>query len=467
MNSNENIQVIEIPKWGLSMEEGTIVEWLIKEGDSFETGDLIAEIESSKIVNGLEAHFAGTLRQILAAAGETLPVGAVIGIAADQSVSDDALVDYIAALGVGAETVSPDEGAAGQVSEPNAQAIKSSRPESSGHAFTNDIPAELMTGSADSEVHATLHARRLARDLGINLHKVPGTGRNKRISRQDVLDAILRIGGSVAPEFLAPNARTRLPHATERGATVPAHLDERNGSSRFTLGNIGSSVATDVALSGMRRSIAERMARSKHESPHFRVVVDVEIDQLLSARKEKNNKQSNVRISVNDYLIKACARALVQVPACNVQFDGHTIRRFHDAHISVAVALDDGLISPIVKNANNKSLVEIADDLRVLIGKAEEGALAADEYQGGTFTISNLGTYGVKHFDAIVNPPQGAILAVGIGEQRPIVRDGKVIISTVMTLTLSSDHRVIDGVVAARFLGMIKEFLENPAVLES
>lgn len=461
MNPNPSIQLLEIPKWGLSMEEGTIISWLIAEGDSFAEGDLLAEVESSKIVNELEAHIPGTLRKILADADETLPVGAPIAIVADASVSDDEIAAYIAALTTETESTPMSVEDGGGDSRSQCPSSEASSPELSRAGASNSVPAELAEGSDDSNVHATLHARRLAQELEINLNKVSGTGRNGRISRQDVLDAIIRSGGSVAEDLMPPSAQTRA--VVSGGGVVSAPA----APSGFVLGAIDSALASDTPLSGMRRTIATRLAESKQDSPHFRVVMDVEIDALLAARKRKNDESSDARISVNDYLIKACARALLEVPECNVQFDGQTIRQYHNAHISVAVALDTGLISPIVRDANEKSLTDIAKDMQELTAKARDGALSADEFQGGTFTVSNLGGFGVKHFDAIINPPQGSILAVGAGEQRTVVRDGKATIATVLILTLSSDHRIIDGALAARFLGVVKGYLEDPAALQS
>lgn len=461
MNADPKIQLLEIPKWGLSMEEGTIISWLIAEGDSFAEGDLLAEIETSKIVNELEAHIPGTLRKILAEANETLPVGAPIAVVADASVSDDEITAYIAALTTATGLVltnmeDHDQDTASQ-SPDRVKALSGSAPAGA----SNSVASELAEGPDDSNVHATLHARRLAQKLGINLNKVSGTGRNGRISRQDVLDTVVQAGGSVAADLMPPSAQNRA--ATSGAGTVPVTV----APAEIKLATVDSTLASDIPLSGMRRTIATRLVESKQRSPHFRVVMDVEIDALLVARKTQNDESSDVRISINDYLIKACANALLEVPECNVQFDGQVIRRYRNAHISVAVALDSGLISPIVRDANTKGLAAIAKDMQSLTTKAREGALSADEYQGGTFTLSNLGSYGVKQFDAIINPPQVAILAVGAGEQRTVVRDGKATIATVLTLTLSSDHRVIDGALAARFLGVLKGFLENPETLQS
>jgi len=217
----------------------------------------------------------------------------------------------------------------------------------------------------------------------------------------------------------------------------------------------------------MRRTIAGRLQASKQTAPHFRVSLDVKLDTLLSPRKQINAANPAVNISVNDFVIKACASALVKSPAINVQYDeaSQTIRSFKNADISVAVAIDDGLITPIVKTANSKTLSEVSTDMRTLATKAKAGTLKPEEFQGGSFSISNLGMFGVKQFDAIINPPQGAILAVGGGEPRAVAENGELAVATVMTLSLSSDHRVIDGADAAQFLQLLKQFIENPSLM--
>ena len=215
----------------------------------------------------------------------------------------------------------------------------------------------------------------------------------------------------------------------------------------------------------MRKTIASRLQASKQTAPHYRVHIDVEIDNLLATRKQINDVNSETKISVNDFIIKACASALIRVPALNVQFNGEQITHFSDADISVAVAIKDGLITPIISSANQKGLESISHEMRDLSTRAKLNRLKPEEFQGGNFCISNLGMYGIKQFDAIINPPQGAILAVGAGEQRAVVKNGELAVATVMSLTLSSDHRIIDGAVAAQFMSVLKGFLEQPATM--
>jgi pyruvate dehydrogenase E2 component (dihydrolipoamide acetyltransferase) len=215
----------------------------------------------------------------------------------------------------------------------------------------------------------------------------------------------------------------------------------------------------------MRKTIAGRLQASKQTAPHYRVQIDAELDNLLATRKQINDVNTQTKVSVNDFIIKACASALIRVPAVNVQFDGEQVTQFTDADISVAVAIKDGLITPIISGANTKGLESISHEMRDLSTRAKLNRLKSEEFQGGSFCISNLGMYGIKQFDAIINPPQGAILAVGSGEQRAVVKNGELAVATVISLTLSSDHRIIDGAVAAEFMSVLKGFLEQPATM--
>lgn len=506
---SSDIQLIEIPKWGLSMEEGTVNQWLINEGDSFETGDELVEIESSKIVNVVEAHFSGTLRRIIAKSGETLPVGVPIGVAADASVTDEEIDAYVGTISSAANassvTTQADQKSDAEekpatLTEPSAKAT----PEPEIKAGSTVVPESLKQGEDDTGLHASLHARRLAQELGINLNNVTASGRNNRISRQDVENAIIAAGGSVAS---SPRVKAQKPsgstkddsqvaatpvarrlakqlginlndcrssgsrgrvckadvEAAHLAATGPVTADSPASTTQVITSP--SNESTEIPMDGMRRTIAARLQESKQTAPHFRLTVDVDIDRLLAIRKKLNTSNPSAKVSVNDFLIKAAATALMKVPDCNVQFDGNSIVRFKDADISVAVALEGGLITPIVKAANNKGLVEISNEVRSLVTKAKAGTLTPDEFQGGTFSISNLGMFGIKQFDAIINPPQGAILAVGSGEQRIVVKDGEPAVATILTLTLSSDHRVIDGALGAQFLQALKWLVENPAMM--
>ncbi|HCP5866270.1 TPA: 2-oxo acid dehydrogenase subunit E2, partial [Klebsiella pneumoniae] len=286
----------------------------------------------------------------------------------------------------------------------------------------------------DSQVSATPLARRLAGKLGINLHDCRSSGSRGRVSRDDVLAAALLLDEH--------------PQTSPVQESAPAPFES-------------------IPMSGMRRAIASRLQTSKQQSPHFRLSVELDLERLLALRQDINREVSGVKISVNDLLVKACALALVAVPDVNIQFDeaAQSIRRFTDADISVAVALPAGLITPIVRSANRKSISDISNEIHALVTRAKAGTLKPEEFQGGTFSVSNLGMLGIRQFDAIINPPQSAILAIGAGEMRAVVRDGQIVARQQMTVSLSCDHRVIDGAAGAAFLRELKRLTETPTLM--
>jgi len=493
-----DIQILEIPKWGLSMEEGTLVAWHISEGDSFSEGDDLCDIETSKITNVYEAPFSGVLRKKIAELGVTLPVKAPIGLVADMSVTDEEVERFLAGLGGAADDVNNTDEVEAVDPKPSSVDVEQ-KSETTQHApGADNIPDILLSGQDDADVFATLHARKFAKKLGINLHNVSGSGRRNRISKKDVIEAIQEKGGqwegaweaeakAIGPAHekakkikATPIAKrlaeklgvdlnacpTESSHGRIGKADVErAHKAAQNKTTTLPalIDNISGSAGTE--LSQMRKVIATRLQQSKQEAPHFRLVIECEIDKLLAARKLINDNFPNVKISINDMLVKACAEALVKNPECNVQFDGQTLFRFEDVDISIAVALEGGVITPKITKANKKGLSQISTEAADLIVRAKEGRLSPDEYQGGTFTISNLGMFGIKNFDAVINPPQCAILAVGVGEKRSIVRNDEAVIATMMTLTLASDHRVIDGATGAKFLQSLKALIENPSLM--
>lgn len=423
------IVALTVPRWGMAMEEGTVVGWLRNEGDAVAPGDDIAELESSKIVNVLQAHDGGVLRRQVAAVGTTLPVGALIGVLSDPSIPDADIEAFVAAFKP-APNVATTESAPAPAAAAAAPAAADSAP-----AAGLVVPAQLRQGADDSALPASPHARRFAREHGINLHNVKGSGRGGRIQTEDIEQAIVAGGGS-------------LPAAAPARTTAAA-----------------AEIVEQTPLSGMRQTIAKRLKEAKLDAPHFRLVADARADALLAARRDYNAAHGDTAVSVNDLLLKACAVALIEVPACNVQFDGSMLRRFRNADIAMAVALDAGLITPIVRAVNLKSAAEIAAATRDLVARARAGSLKAAEYEGGTFTVSNLGMFGVRQFDAIINRPQAAILAAGAIEERVVARDGKPAIARMWTLTMSCDHRVIDGAVGAAFLRALVHAIESPALL--
>ncbi|MDC1090906.1 pyruvate dehydrogenase complex dihydrolipoamide acetyltransferase [Emcibacteraceae bacterium] len=286
--------------------------------------------------------------------------------------------------------------------------------------------------ASGERVFASPLARRIAKQSGYDISQIPGTGPRGRVIKRDV-------------ESYTPAAAT----SAAMGAV------SMDGDTPFE----------EIKLSNMRKTIAKRLTESKQTVPHFYVTVDIELDNLMTARKQLNAMSDEYKISVNDFIIKACAAALMKVPAANVQYMGDTMRQFKRADISVAVAIEGGLITPVVRGADMKGLRQISDETKDLARRAQEGKLAPEEYAGGTFSISNMGMMGVKNFDAVINPPQAAILAVGAGEQRPVVKNGELTVATVMTVTLSCDHRAIDGAVGAEYIAAVKMFLEQPSAM--
>ncbi|MFA2970102.1 2-oxo acid dehydrogenase subunit E2 [Acinetobacter pittii] len=503
------IKTLEIPKWGLSMEEGTIAQWLIKEGDSFNKGDEICEIETTKIVNVLEAPFAGTLRKILAKDGDTLPVGGLIAVCADSEVSDAEIEQFIASLG-GSAAKAPEASSEQSKAETSAPvAEKAEQPQTASApakvVAKGDyaVPESLQGYQTSDELFTTPHALKLAEKHNVNLAKVTGSGREGRISVQDIQNAVQAAGGQWPDVKQQTQAKVVKSSADDSGVSatpVARRLAKQWGINlndcrvSGTRGRVckedveavyyrnnptsvneqpvqcaaqPQSTVTTVTMNGMRKAIASRLQAAKRNAPHFRLVVDLNVEALQKLRKQINETVPQVKLSINDMLIKAAAAALIKVPEVNVQFDEATqsILQFSQADISVAVAIPNGLITPIVKAANQKSLAQISDDMRDLATRAKTGKLQPDEFQGGSFSISNLGMLGIKQFDAIINPPQGAIMALGASESRAVVENGNVVVREIVTATLSCDHRVIDGAVGAKFLASFKQFVENPALI--
>lgn len=422
------IRALTVPKWGMAMEEGTLVNWLVAEGDRVNPGDPIAEIESSKIVNVMETQYPGVVRRRLQAVDETLPVGALVAVIADADIPESAIDAFIADFRIADEVIDMQ---AGSTVETSMKAVAA--PPAAVEA-TTVAPERLKQGGDDSNVNASPHARRLAQDLGINLNNITGSGRRGRISVDDIEQAIIAAGGTLGK---AP--------ATGAEETI---YDE-------------------VPFTGMRQTIARRLQEAKQTAPHYRLNVEVEVDALLALRESINQAASpaHPKVSINDLLLKACALALMHAPECNVQFTDNVIRRFRHADIALAVALGDGLITPVLRRVETKSIAEIAAESRSLVAKARAGTLAREDYEGGSFTISNLGMYGVHSFDAIINPPQCAILAVGAARPAVVAREGIPAVATVIALSLSLDHRIIDGATGARWLKALTEIIRNPIAL--
>jgi pyruvate dehydrogenase E2 component (dihydrolipoamide acetyltransferase) len=419
---------ILMPALSPTMTEGNLARWLKQEGDRIKAGDVIAEIETDKATMEVEAVDEGILGRILVPAGT-------------QGVKVN---DVIAVLVEAGEAV-PAAGAA-----PKAAAAPAATPAPVA-APVAAAPAPVAAPASGDRVFASPLARRMAAQAGVDISKIAGSGPNGRIVKADV-DAALSRGP--APATAAAPAAAPAPIAAPRPA-APVAITAPH---------------TAVPNSSMRKVIARRLAESKATIPHFYVSTDVEIDALLKIRADLNARSPKdgpgaYKLSVNDLVIKATAVTLRRFPNVNAMWTEDAILQLHDVDISVAVSITDGLITPIVKNADIKGLAAISNEMKDLAARAKSGKLKPEEFQGGGFSISNMGMYGVRDFAAIINPPQAGILAVSAGEQRPVVKNGALAIATVMTLTLSVDHRVIDGALAAEFLQALKRNIEDPLSL--
>ena len=426
---------LKMPALSPTMEEGTLAKWLVKEGDTVSSGDLIAEIETDKATMEFEAVDEGVITQLLVAEGtDGVKVGTVIAII--QGEDDDATAAPKAAAPVAAQEPKPAIVAAAPAPAPVAAPVAAAAKSSSG-----------------DRVKASPLAKRIAAEKGIDLTLVTGTGPNGRIVKEDV-EAFSGAGRSPAPSTaMDPGLRREAPTADSRPST----------GSGLTVdgGNIPHEV---VKLSNMRKTIARRLTESKQQVPHIYLTVDVRLDALLKLRGELNAslEPRGIKLSVNDMLIKALGLALIQVPKCNVSFAGDNMLQYSRADISVAVSVPTGLITPIVTDAANKSLSKISTEIAELAARAKEGKLQPHEYQGGTASISNMGMMGIKQFEAVINPPQAMIMAIGAGEKRPYIVDDALAIATVMSATGSFDHRAIDGADGAQLMKVFKELVEKP-----
>ena len=422
---------ILMPALSPTMTEGNLAKWLKKEGDAIKAGEAICEIETDKATMEVEAVDEGVLEKILVPGG-TQGVKVNAPIAVLRAEGDTGKTPVAKVLAPPAAVAAPVAAVAAPVSAALAPAPR-----------------------AGSRIIASPLAKRLAAQAGLDLAGVTGTGPRGRIVKHDVAEALAR--GPVAKPAPAAAAPASAPVAA---APRPASGDD----ARAWSDKVGLKYRTQ-ANSGMRKVIARRLSEAKQTIPHFYLSVDVTLDALLKVRAELNGKSDAYKLSVNDFVIRAASLALRKVPAANAAWTEENILLFEQVDMSVAVATPSGLITPIIKAADTKGLATISAEMKDLAARARDGKLKPEEFQGGTFTISNLGMYGISAFSAIINPPQGCILAVAAGEQRPVVRDGALAIATVMTCTLSVDHRVVDGAVGAEFLAVFKKLLEDPLTM--
>jgi pyruvate dehydrogenase E2 component (dihydrolipoamide acetyltransferase) len=408
---------LKMPALSPTMEEGTLSKWLVKEGDEVSSGDILAEIETDKATMEFEAVDEGTIARILVAEGtDGVKVGQPIAILAGEG--EDV-----------SEAAEP-EAKVKKEEAPKAESGKKPEPEEKPEL--EEKPEPKRESKSGERIKASPLARRIAEDRGIDLSSIDGSGPGGRIVKADIEKAPAETAAP-ATKPAAPVDPGEIPHET-------------------------------VKLSNMRKTIARRLTEAKQTIPHIYLTVDIRLDALLKLRSELNAglEGRGIKLSVNDLLIKALAAALIEVPECNVSFAGDTLIQYSRADISVAVSIPGGLITPIITDAGGKSVSAIATEMKDLAARARDGKLSPEEYQGGTASISNMGMYGIKAFDAVINPPQGMIMAIGAGEKRPYVINDSLQIATVMSATGSFDHRAIDGADGAKLMQAFKRLVENP-----
>jgi pyruvate dehydrogenase E2 component (dihydrolipoamide acetyltransferase) len=450
---------VMMPKGSDTMTEGKVLKWLKKEGDAISTGDTVVEIETDKVDMEVEAMGSGVLRKILVAPGKVVPVGELLAVVAkpDEDISALVKTDGASKTGVrsqesgvrspGSGVRSPEPG----VSAPTPTVAPGASPmPSAQHPIPSpEPPAPSPSLPVGGRILASPLARRMAKEMGLELGEIAGSGPNGRIIRQDV----------VRRATLAPLPRTAAGVPTPGRAPAPILL-------RRPAPAPSGPDFTDEPLSSMRKVIATRLVQSKAPVPHFYLVIEVNMQRVKELRESANLLDPGLKLSYNDVILKACAAALRQNPEVNASFQGESIRYHHRIHLGMAVATDGGgIITPVLRNADTKTLAEISSESKDLAARARTRKLLPEEYAGSTFSISNLGMMGIDEFSAVINPPEGAILAVGAVAEKPVVVGGRVEAGLTCRLTLSCDHRVVDGAIGAKFLQSLKQILENPVYL--
>ena len=460
-----NIRAFTMPKWGIEMTEGTVAEWMVKEGDSFTRGDTLCLIETDKITNDVDAEFDSVLRKIVVPTGEVLPVGTLLAVFAGADADDAAIDAFIGAFKAPVTSSAP--GAAPKKVEP--------------------VAAAASQRMIDTNRPISPEALKLAQELDIDLAAVDGSGRHGRITYQDVQQAArpaarphfqgpLDLPAAPEKHFASPLARRLAAlHGVDlgivKGTGARGRICKADVLALVPQPSAGGAGATFVPadnrprivpMDKIRKIVARRLTESSSTIPHIRLRANVAVDDLLALRKTVN-LVLGVKASINDYLVRAAAVALARHPEVNIQVHGETIHRFAHADIAVAVAADSGLVTPVVRGADQMRVDQVAAATAALIAKAQAGKLAYADMDGGTFSISNLGMFGIDDFDAIINPPQGAILAVGAVTRALAERpDGEVRFESRLALTLSCDHRAIDGAAGAKFMATLKGLIEAP-----
>jgi pyruvate dehydrogenase E2 component (dihydrolipoamide acetyltransferase) len=419
-----------------TMDEGTLAEWSKNEGDAIEEGEVLAEVETDKATMEMESFFDGTLLKQLIAAGDAVPVGAPIAIIGEPDEDISGVLDELETSEAAAQEAGADEPEAG-ADEPEAEAAEAAAVTQQEAAPRRDLVAGQVEAQKipGGRLKASPLARRMADEEGLELRNVEGTGPGGRIIKRDI-EAALEARPTAAP--------------FETAAAPEAPAEKR-------------------PLSQMRKTIARRLREVWQSTPHFTLTMSIDMGRAMAQRKEINAQleaaELDAKISVNDMIVKACALALREYPAMNVAFQGDHLLQYNEVHVGVAVAVEEGLITPTIRHADHKGLRKISQESRELAVRARDKKLTPEEYTGGTFTVSNLGMYGIDHFMAVINPPQAGILACGAVKKIPVVEDGELAVGTRMSVTLSCDHRAVDGAMGAEYLNHVKRLLENPVLL--
>ena len=420
---------IKMPALSPTMTEGNLAKWLKQEGEEVAAGDIIAEIETDKATMEVEAVDEGRLGKILVGEGtEGVAVNAPIALLLEEG-----------------EDASSLEAAASTVSSPESKPTELSPPVAPAAPASSKGNGQIQPAGAAGRIFASPLAKRMAANEGLDLSVIGGSGPHGRIVKADI-ERALRDGTGKAP--VAKDTAAPVKPETAVGVIDPTVSVE------------------EIPLTNMRKVIARRLTEAKQTIPHFYLTMECELDALLDLRKQLNSREgADYKLSVNDFIIKASALALKKVPMANVSFGGDKLLQYKTIDISVAVAIPDGLITPIIREADKKGLGRISEEMKDLASRAKDGKLAPEEFQGGSFSISNLGMFGVKEFSAVINPPQACILAVGAGEQRAVIKNGAVASATIMSCTLSVDHRAVDGALGAQLLQAFKSYIEEPLAM--
>ncbi|MES3630670.1 MAG: pyruvate dehydrogenase complex dihydrolipoamide acetyltransferase [Longimonas sp.] len=449
---------IEMPKLSDTMEEGVLSAWLVDEGDAVSAGDIIAQVETDKATMDLEAFDEGVLLKKMIDEGDAVPIGELIAVLGDE---DEDISDIVggdaAGNGVADEATASGETESSEDAAPETADTASAAADApSGDGSLQDRtpePVPAPTDASGERVKASPLARRVAQEHTVDLSTVEGTGPNGRIVRRDVEAALAEQEATPEPA-----------EAADTSAPEPAPQPQPAESVKIDVGY------ETEPISQMRKAISRRLAQSKFTAPHFYLTIDVDMARAAEVRAELNElaeAKDRSRISYNDLITKACALALSEHPYVNASYhaDEGEIRLYDDVHVGIAVAIDEGLITPVIRNADQKGLTQIAEETRTLAGKARDRELQPEDYEGATFTTSNLGMFGIEEFTAILNPPNAAILAVGGIRDEPVVEEGEIVPGKRMKVTLSCDHRVVDGAVGAQFLDTMRGYLEDPMTM--